>query len=74
MYVSDLERALELFGPRLTQIYGQGESPMTITSSPKHLLGQSRHPRREARLASCGFARTGVEVKVVDEERSTGGR
>lgn len=66
MYVSDLERALELFGPRLTQIYGQGESPMTITSSPKHLLGQSCHPRREALLASCGFARTGVEVKIVD--------
>jgi long-chain acyl-CoA synthetase len=67
MYVSDLEQALDLFGPRLTQIYGQGESPMTITSLPKHLLGQSRHPRRDALMASCGFARTGVEVKVVDQ-------
>ncbi|WP_291846142.1 AMP-binding protein [Bradyrhizobium sp.] len=67
MYASDLKQALELFGPRLTQIYGQGESPMTITSLPKHLLGQSRHPRREALIASCGFARTGVEVRVVDE-------
>lgn len=66
MYVSDLKQALDLFGPRLTQIYGQGESPMTITSLPKHLLGQSRHPRREALMESCGFARTGVEVKVVD--------
>ena len=31
MYVADLERALGLFGPRLYQLYGQGESPMTIT-------------------------------------------
>ena len=27
MYVSDLKKALEIFGPKLTQIYGQGESP-----------------------------------------------
>src|SRR6266481_6006293 len=31
MYVADLERALDLIGPRLYQLYGQGESPMTIT-------------------------------------------
>jgi long-chain acyl-CoA synthetase len=34
MYVSDVQRALERLGPRLTQIYGQGESPMTITVLP----------------------------------------
>ena len=31
MYVADCLRAIELFGPRLYQLYGQGESPMTIT-------------------------------------------
>ena len=31
MYVADSLRALEVLGPRLVQIYGQGESPMTIT-------------------------------------------
>ena len=31
MYVSDLLQCLSLFGPRMVQIYGQGESPMTIT-------------------------------------------
>jgi long-chain acyl-CoA synthetase len=61
MYVADLERALELFGPRLYGLYGQGESPMTITGLP-----QALHAR--AHLESCGFARTGVEVKVVDGE------
>ena len=64
MYVADALRALELFGPRLYQLYGQGESPMTITGLP-----QSFHEKGHAgKLASCGFARTGVEVKIFDAE------
>ena len=35
MYVEDALRALDRFGPRFVQIYGQGESPMTITVLPK---------------------------------------
>jgi long-chain acyl-CoA synthetase len=62
MYVADLERALKLFGPKLVQIYGQGESPMTITA-----LSKADHADKD-RLASCGTARTGVEVRVVDDE------
>jgi long-chain acyl-CoA synthetase len=62
MYVADCERAIELFGPRLYQLFGQGESPMTITGLP-----QSDHAARR-NLESCGFARTGVEVRVVDGE------
>ena len=34
MYLADLEDAIAVFGPRLAQIYGQGETPMTITGSP----------------------------------------
>ena len=66
MYVADLKRALALFGPRLYQLFGQGESPMTITGLSKRLHGATDHPRYEALLASCGYARTGVEVRVVD--------
>jgi long-chain acyl-CoA synthetase len=62
MYVADCERAIELFGPRLYQLFGQGESPMTITG-----LAQADHAARR-HLASCGYARTGVEVKVFDAE------
>lgn len=69
MYVEDLKKALRVFGPRLTQIYGQGESPMTITSLPKHLLGASGVS--DETLASTGFARTGVEVRVVDDAGHT---
>ena len=68
MYVSDLKKALQIFGPKLTQIYGQGESPMTISFVSKYLLGQADHPRRDEILASCGIARTGVEMKVVDDD------
>ena len=68
MYVSDLKKALEIFGPKLTQIYGQGESPMTISFVSKRLLGQTDHPRREEILASCGVPRSGVDVVVVDDD------
>ncbi|HKU46330.1 MAG TPA: long-chain fatty acid--CoA ligase [Burkholderiales bacterium] len=62
MYVADSLRAIELFGPRLYQLFGQGEAPMTITGLP-----QAFHERK-LHLETCGFARTGVEVKVVDED------
>ncbi|MSQ89550.1 MAG: long-chain fatty acid--CoA ligase [Betaproteobacteria bacterium] len=62
MYVADSLRAIELFGPRLYQLFGQGESPMTITGLP-----QDFHQRR-SHLETCGFARSGVEVKIFDTE------
>ncbi|HEX2198655.1 MAG TPA: long-chain fatty acid--CoA ligase [Burkholderiales bacterium] len=62
MYVADCLRAIELFGPRLYQLLGQGEAPMTITGLP-----QSEHAAR-THLETCGFARTGVEVKIFDAE------
>ncbi len=63
MYVADALRAIDLFGgEHLYQLFGQGESPMTITGLP-----QACHARRE-KLESCGVARTGVEVRVVDGE------
>ena len=67
MYVSDLLQCLELFGPRMVQIYGQGESPMTITALSRQDHQGPQDAAHLARLASCGVARTGVEVRVVDE-------
>ncbi|HPU49939.1 MAG TPA: AMP-binding protein [Burkholderiaceae bacterium] len=68
MYVSDLVKALERFGPRLYQLFGQGESPMTITGLSRHEHEGDGGPAHLARLGSCGTARTGVEVRVVDAE------
>ena len=67
MYVADLEKALQLFGPRLYQLFGQGEAPMTITGLSKRHHVDTAHPKWRERLGSCGVPRTGVLVKVVDE-------
>ncbi|MGZ4590417.1 MAG: AMP-binding protein [Actinomycetes bacterium] len=67
MYLADLERALEVFGPRLAQIYGQGETPMTITALSRADHADRDHPRWRERLQSVGLPRTDVEVRVVDE-------
>jgi len=67
MYVEDLKRALDRFGPKLAQIYGQGETPMTITALTKHHHADVENPRYAERLASTGIARTDVEVRVVDQ-------
>ncbi len=67
MYLADLEDALAVFGPRLAQIYGQGETPMTITALSKHDHADRTHPRWSDRMQSVGVARTDVEVRAVDE-------
>jgi acyl-CoA synthetase (AMP-forming)/AMP-acid ligase II len=63
MYVEELKRSLAVFGQVFVQIYGQGESPMTITwlRREDHRVGD------DALLGSVGWARTGMEVAVVDE-------
>jgi long-chain acyl-CoA synthetase len=66
MYVEDIRRALATMGPRFVQIYGQGESPMTITALSRAHLADERHPRWVERIASVGVAQTLVEVRVVD--------
>lgn len=68
MYRADLARALEVIGPRLVQIYGQGESPMTITALSKQDHAESTHPRYQDRLGSVGFPRTDVELRIVDSD------
>jgi long-chain acyl-CoA synthetase len=70
MYVADCKTAMHTFGCKLAQIYGQGESPMTITAMGKALHADSAHPRYEQRLASVGRFFAGIEVRVVDAEDS----
>ena len=67
MYVADIHRALAVMGNRFVQIYGQGESPMTITAHSRHHLFDTAHPRHEQRIASVGVAQSAVEVEVRGE-------
>ena len=48
MYVADCLRAIELFGPRLYQLFGQGEAPMTITGLPQEFHRLQEHTWRPA--------------------------
>jgi acyl-CoA synthetase (AMP-forming)/AMP-acid ligase II len=57
--------AIERFGPVFAQLYGMGESPMTIT-----YLRPEDHRGRP--LASAGIPRTDVEVRLVDESDGQG--
>ena len=66
MLVEDLKAAIQKLGPCLVQLYGQGESPMTITYLPHRDHRLKGTDEQQKRLASAGIARTGVEVKIFD--------
>jgi long-chain acyl-CoA synthetase len=66
MYVEDVRKSLDRFGPRLAQIYGQGESPMTITRLTRDEIADRNHPRWLEQLGSAGKPYGCLEVAVVD--------
>jgi long-chain acyl-CoA synthetase len=68
MYLEDIRRAISAFGQKFVQIYGQGESPMTITALSREQHANIDHPRYLKRLASVGVAQTGMEVRIADPE------
>lgn len=63
MYLTELKRALDSFGPIFVNLYGQGEAPMTITGLRRldHLTDD------EAVLGSVGWPRSGVEVAIFND-------
>jgi long-chain acyl-CoA synthetase len=68
MYVEDLKRAIKQWGPVFCQIYGQGETPMTITMlTPEDHRIAAEHPELEKRLASAGRIREDIEIAILDE-------
>jgi long-chain acyl-CoA synthetase len=64
MYLADIRDAVATMGQRFVQIYGQGESPMTITSLGRHWHADTEHPRYLERLASAGPAQSVMEVRI----------
>ncbi len=64
MFSVDLQRALQVMGPRFVQIYGQGETPMCATALSRRQLADSAHPRHADRIASVGVAQTPVQLRV----------
>jgi fatty-acyl-CoA synthase len=64
MYLDSLKKAIGVLGSIFAQIYGQGESPMTITG-----LRRADHDSGDdAILRSVGYARSGMDVAVLRED------
>lgn len=68
MYLADIQDAIATMGQRFVQIYGQGESPMTITSLGRDWHAATDHPRYLERLASAGPAQSVMEVRITGED------
>ncbi|MEO0428186.1 MAG: AMP-binding protein [Pseudomonadota bacterium] len=66
MYLADVEDAVRVLGPRFVQIYGQGESPMTITALARDLVSDRQHPRWRQRLGSVGTPQSLVSLRIAD--------
>jgi long-chain acyl-CoA synthetase len=70
LYVEDARAAFAAFGPRLAHIYGQGESPMTITAMDRSIFADAARRDDPSRLGSVGPAQIGMELRVGDVERA----
>jgi len=59
-----IKRALELWGPRFVQYYGQTEAPLFITR-----LDKEDHvgPGAERRLLACGRPSVDCEIRLIDD-------
>jgi fatty-acyl-CoA synthase len=64
MYKADQQRALAALGPVIVQYFGLGEvtGNITVLRSEEHLEDDG------ALLGTCGSARSGMEVAVLDEQ------
>jgi acyl-CoA synthetase (AMP-forming)/AMP-acid ligase II len=66
MYVEDCKASFAALGPRLAQIYGQGETPMTITAMDRATLADAMARQDDGRLASVGVPQSGIDVRIGD--------
>lgn len=75
MHVADVTDYLDRFSlksqdvvdAKLCQVYGQGESPMTITSLANHVYADREHPLWQQRVASVGLPQSAIELRTVNE-------
>ncbi len=71
MYVADIKAAIARFGYRFAQLYGQGESPMTITGMTRATLEAFARAGDDAALASAGCAQSVVQLRIADASDSS---
>jgi len=60
-----IKRALELWGPRFMQYYGQTEAPLFITRLDKE---DHAGPSAQRRLLACGRPSPDCEIRLIDDK------
>jgi len=67
MSVEKLKEAIQVFGPCMTQVFGQSEAPMLCTylSPEEHLVDGEIAP--DEVLSSCGHATPLIELRIMDD-------
>lgn len=65
MYREDQKRAIQTLGKVIVQYFGLGEVTGNITVLPPRLHEVEDGP--EARIGTCGFERTGMQVSIQDD-------
>ncbi|MFC5430868.1 class I adenylate-forming enzyme family protein [Paraburkholderia denitrificans] len=68
LYLEDEIAALDCLGARIAQIYGQGESPMTITAQAPAEIAAAHADGDLKALSSVGRPLPDVEVRIADAE------
>jgi len=65
MYLTDIQRALRVMGPRFVQIYGQGETPMVATVLPRRLIAEAADVRDRSDAADAAGGAGALAVPAV---------
>ena len=69
MSTEKLKEAIDVFGPVMTQTFGQAEAPMICTFfGPKEHMECLETPGLESRLASCGKPSLVARVEIMDDD------
>jgi len=64
-YAEDIKAAVATFGPRVAQMYGQGETPMTISALSAPHIARAVAGNDVAMLSSVGYAQTTVDIEIL---------
>ena len=68
MSVEKLKQAFDVFGPVMTQYFGQSEAPMAITHLSARDHFDAGKLADDKRLTSCGRATPFVNVQIMDDD------
>lgn len=68
MSVEKLKRAIRLFGPRMTQFFGQSEAPALCTFLAPEEHVERGEPARDSVLSSCGRPTALVDLRILDAD------